>query len=277
MSDDVYKTMAVSDLCGQLGPKPSSELIESVRSYGVLSPVLVGHDKFGNVKVVDGIRRVKAAHEVGIGRIPVIMMHDYSERELAEVTLGMNNLRSENMLAESEAISKLDSYTLDMLKKTVGLTKAAATNRRKWSDLPVVIREAYDRGVLSYTAIQALVSCDNDDVVAMFTRIVDKGGKFTSGEVNAEIDRLKPRLSPEEQYDADRDKLYGDIDRLVEEMRRIYVEADRLGLDIWSIGDLIRKGRETTFTEAVERLQREQDYAEYLATSGPVDDIPIPF
>jgi ParB family chromosome partitioning protein len=80
---------------GKLRPNPEnpsidlgdvSELVESIREFGILEPLVVSPDKGGYI-VVCGHRRVAAAKKAGLKECPVVVREtDAKGRELIALT-----------------------------------------------------------------------------------------------------------------------------------------------------------------------------------------------
>jgi len=88
-SDQPYRLFAVNDLLsGQFqsrltfGDAEFEELLESVRVYGVLEPVLVRVTSSGKFEVVAGERRLAAAKKAGLPQIPGILKQLTDEEAL---------------------------------------------------------------------------------------------------------------------------------------------------------------------------------------------------
>ena len=77
------------------------ETVESVREYGVLSPVIVRTRDEGGYEIISGQRRTRACEIAGIGEIPVIIRDmDYDS---AVITLVDSNIKSEVILPSEKA------------------------------------------------------------------------------------------------------------------------------------------------------------------------------
>ena len=94
--------LPVSQLSISPGMKVRARLLKSIREKGVLTPILVQRNGAG-YKVLDGRRRVAAAIQAGLKEIPAILLEEGGP----EITLLAHATRSENPLAELEAIREL--------------------------------------------------------------------------------------------------------------------------------------------------------------------------
>ena len=89
------------------GTKVRTALLKSIREKGVLTPILVQQNGAG-YKILDGRRRVSAAIQAGLEEIPAILLEEGGP----EITLLAHATRSENPVAELEAIQELQRFGL---------------------------------------------------------------------------------------------------------------------------------------------------------------------
>lgn len=91
------------------GPKPPASLVRSIKHLGMLVPVLLAADAKGKYKVIAGRRRIAAAREAELDKIPACVYDvDDLEAGYAELmTLVENEQRSSNAVAEIEALRRL--------------------------------------------------------------------------------------------------------------------------------------------------------------------------
>jgi len=93
-------------------PEAMRSFIASVRSQGILQPLLVRKVE-GGYEIVAGERRFRAAQEVGLATVPAIV-RDWSDEEAHMAALA-ENLQRENLnpVEETEGILKLLSLKLE--------------------------------------------------------------------------------------------------------------------------------------------------------------------
>ena len=78
-----------------------AELVESIRTHGVLTPLLVRPAKPGTYEVVSGHRRLHACKKLGIETVPTLICT--LEREDAIIALVDSNLHREKLLPSEKA------------------------------------------------------------------------------------------------------------------------------------------------------------------------------
>lgn len=95
----------VADLPKGIGPHPTPAMIKSVKSLGVVHPVILTEEN-GKYAIVDGIRRVLAARAAGIEKINARVLEADSTMS-SLLTLVSNQHRAENPHAEGKALMAL--------------------------------------------------------------------------------------------------------------------------------------------------------------------------
>ena len=107
------------------------DLTESVRSKGVIQPLVVRALGDGRFQIVAGERRWRASKLAGLKRVPVVVK-DLSGTEMLEIALIENIQREDlNPLEEAEAYRQLieeHGLTQDGLAKRVGKRRSTVAN-----------------------------------------------------------------------------------------------------------------------------------------------------
>ena len=107
------------------------ELMESVREYGILEPLLVRPLANGEYELVAGERRYRAAKEVGLDTIPIVS-RDLNDQDAIRIALVENLQREDlNPIEETEAILNLLSIELDLSKVDVTSLLNQVANAKK--------------------------------------------------------------------------------------------------------------------------------------------------
>ena len=86
-----------------LDDEDMAELVESIRTHGVLTPLLVRPAKPGTYEVVSGHRRLHACKKLGIETVPTLICT--MEREDAIIALVDSNLHREKLLPSEKAFA----------------------------------------------------------------------------------------------------------------------------------------------------------------------------
>jgi len=126
-------------------PEKLSELSESVKQKGILQPILIRRAEDGQIYLVAGERRLRAAKMVGMEKIPTIL----TKGNPAEIAL-IENLQRENLspIEEAEALAKVikdHGYTQDQMAAVVGKAKSTISETLSLNKLPEEIRDEVRR------------------------------------------------------------------------------------------------------------------------------------
>lgn len=152
----VFRVVATAELT-PMDLAPTDRMIASVRRYGVLAPVLleerVDEDGVVSLEIVDGNRRVNAARQAGVDRIPAIVFQQAEPEAMAAMTLIANGLRSRNPVSEWQATERLGDLGNDagQIMRLTGLTKASLETRLRPSAMHPDLRRAMLEGRIAVT------------------------------------------------------------------------------------------------------------------------------
>jgi ParB family chromosome partitioning protein len=117
-------------------PDKLAQLVQSVKEHGILEPLLVRPLENGDYELVAGERRLRAAREVGLSAVPIVV-HELDDRQALQVAL-LENLQREdlNPIEETDAVLDLLMLALDAEKKAViSLFYQAHRNKHRGQEL----------------------------------------------------------------------------------------------------------------------------------------------
>ncbi len=159
-------------------PESLAELVESIRSRGVLQPLLVRAAGDG-YEVIAGERRLRAALEAGLMEVPVKVMA-VDDREAMELAL-IENLQREDLdpIEEAEGYRQLaEKYRLtqEEIAQRVGRARASVANALRLLTLPEAVRAMIEEGALSAGHAKALLGLTiPDEQIALARRAAREG------------------------------------------------------------------------------------------------------
>jgi ParB family transcriptional regulator, chromosome partitioning protein len=110
-----------------------TQLIASVEEHGILEPLIVRPLKTGGYELVAGERRLRAAQELGLAQVPIVI-RNFSDEKALEVALLENLQRDDlNPIDETEGILNLLCQVIKGSKADVVglLNKFANAHRRQ--------------------------------------------------------------------------------------------------------------------------------------------------
>ncbi len=150
------------------------ELAASIREVGILQPLVIRSTETG-FELIAGERRLRAAKEAGLDRIPVLI-RQAAESESMEMALVENLQREDlNPLETASAYQALmDGFglTKDQLAHRLGKSRAAVTNTLRLTRLPKSIQEMVLAEKLSEGHARALLGLESEEHMLRVARRV---------------------------------------------------------------------------------------------------------
>ncbi|WP_432738584.1 ParB/RepB/Spo0J family partition protein [Maridesulfovibrio sp. FT414] len=157
------------------------DLSESIRSKGVLQPILVRpiagrSDRF---ELVAGERRLRASKLAGLGEIPALVK-EMTDLESMAIAL-IENLQREdlNPIEEAKGYNELISkfgLSQEQLAGQVGKSRSALSNSMRLLTLSEPIQNAISEGQISAGHGRALMAVTDDDArEVLFGRMIEGG------------------------------------------------------------------------------------------------------
>ena len=134
-----------------MDPAALATLEASIREHGVIQPILVTETLDG-YQLVAGERRVRAARQAGLERIPAVV-RQLADREQLELAL-VENLQREDLdpLEAAHAYQSLIDdfgFTQDRLAERVGRARSTVANTLRLLELHPAIQAAVASGAIS--------------------------------------------------------------------------------------------------------------------------------
>jgi len=105
-------------------PEKQAQLVKSVKEHGILEPLLV-RPSGSNYELVAGERRYRAAQEIGLQEVPVVI-RDFDDRQALQVAL-IENLQREDLNPIEETEGILELLAIELRSSTVDV--ASVLNR----------------------------------------------------------------------------------------------------------------------------------------------------
>ena len=154
---------------GTLQPRHSmndaklNELAASIKAHGVLLPILLRREK-GQLEVVAGERRLRAARIAGLDTVPALVK-ELSSSQALEVALVENLQREDlNPMEQAEAYLRLQDefgLTQDEVARRVGRDRSSIANALRLLKLPRQVQTDLVEGTLSEGHARALLGLEH--------------------------------------------------------------------------------------------------------------------
>ena len=155
------------------------ELAESIRSNGILQPILVRplNEKGSSYEIIAGERRWRAAQIVKLHEVPVII-RDFDDSTALGVALIENLQRSDlNIIEEAEGFRSLMlkfEFTQEKLSSQLGKSRSHIANVLRLLSLPNTVKRHISNGDLSFGHARVLVSLPEEKAKEVADRIIDE-------------------------------------------------------------------------------------------------------
>lgn len=152
------------------------ELAASIREVGILQPLVVRSTESG-FELIAGERRLRAAREAGLDRVPVLI-RQAADNESMELAL-VENLQREDLnpletAAAYQALMEGFGLSKEQLASRLGKSRAAVTNTLRLAQLPARVREMVLDGKLTEGHARALLGLQDADQIATLAEKVWK-------------------------------------------------------------------------------------------------------
>ena len=150
-----------------LNNESMKELAESIRSYGILQPIIVRNVGGGKYELIAGERRLSAARFIGLEKIPAIV-RDYTDAQMREVSLIENIQRQDLTVLEEaatyEGLMKEFNYTQETLAAKIGRSRSHIANLLRLLKLSPQVRDWITEGKLSMGQARPLLAIENEEL-----------------------------------------------------------------------------------------------------------------
>jgi ParB family chromosome partitioning protein len=179
-SDDGLRTVAIEEV----HPSPTQprksfddarlqELAESIKSQGIIQPLVVRARPGGGFELIAGERRWRAAQRAGLHQVPVVVREIAADRAF-EMALVENLQREDlNPIEEAEGYQRLVAeygYTQESLAGRVGKERSTVANSLRLLKLPPGVRGMVVAGQLGMGHARALLGLEEDAAIERLAR-----------------------------------------------------------------------------------------------------------
>lgn len=222
------------------------ELAESIKTYGIIQPLVVVKKK-DYYQIVAGERRWRAAKLAGLKEVPVIIKK-YTEKEIAEISL-IENIQRENLnpVEEAEAYQTLlreYGMTQEELAERLSKSRTKITNAMRLLKLPEAVKQMVLNGKLSEGHAKVLLSVeDPKELTAYAEKVVSEA--LSVRETEKLIKKKKPSqkapkvLKNQAVYDDVEEKLKTKLGTRVA-IKRSKDNAGKIEIEFYTLEDFER-------------------------------------
>jgi ParB family chromosome partitioning protein len=178
------------------------ELADSIRTHGVVQPIVVRPLEDGFFQLIAGERRWRAAQKAGLTRI-LAVLREAAEESALEIALIENLQRQDlNPIEEAEAYHRLIvdfGLTQDEVARRVGKNRATVANMLRLLRLPPEVQQWLRENRLSTGHAKALLSLSD------LSAILDSARKIIQGNYSVrQAELLVARYGRTEPHESER-------------------------------------------------------------------------
>jgi ParB family chromosome partitioning protein len=157
-----------------------NELAESIRTQGIMQPILVralGDGAPGQYEIIAGERRFRAAQLAGLKEVPVLV-RDVPDENAAVMAL-IENIQRENLnpLEEAQGVRRLlDEFGLthEQAAQAIGRSRSATSNLLRLLNLAPAVQTMLLAGDIDMGHARALLGVDGATQIQLANQIIAK-------------------------------------------------------------------------------------------------------
>ena len=224
------------------------ELSSSIKTHGVIQPLVVNKGDDGRYMIIAGERRWRASNMAGLEKVPVVIKN-YTEKQIKEISI-IENLQREdlNPIEAARAIKQLmDEYNLtqEVVSDRIGKSRSSVANTLRLLSLyPDVIKMIEDGRLSSGHARSLVVIDDTTQQIKLAKQAAD--GKMSVRDLEKAV---KNYLNPKKQTPTKVAEQSLELKELINEMQRVFAtkvsaigndNKGRIYIDYYSRDDLDR-------------------------------------
>ena len=161
------------------------ELVSSVKTYGVLEPIVVAHTPAG-YQIIAGERRWRAAKLAGLKEVPVVVKVT-TPRGMLEMAVIENVQRVDlSPIERAQAFQQLlrdFKFSHQQIADKIGKSIAYVSNSLRLLNLPDAIKDGLAGGLISEGHARALASIENErHMIECYKQILKEGASVRRAE-----------------------------------------------------------------------------------------------
>ena len=171
------------------------ELSQSIKTSGIIQPLVVRKNAKGGFELIAGERRLRAAKIAGLKQVPIVIRRS-TDREMLELAL-IENIQRQNLNCIDEALAYFQlleefSLTQEEVSDRVGKERATVANYLRLLRLPELIIDDLKKQSLSFGHGKALLGLDDADLrIRARNQIIEK--RLSVRDTEALVDSMKQK------------------------------------------------------------------------------------
>lgn len=174
-------------------PAALAELANSIRTHGVLQPIIVRSLPGAKYQLIAGERRLRAAKAAELDTIPALVRH-FSDQRAMEIAIIENLQRSDlNPIELAEGLALLAAQfhlTHEAIAQQTGKDRSTIANALRLLRLDPEVLDLVRSGALSAGQVRPLVALEPQLQRSLARRILDEG--WSARKIEAHLARSAP-------------------------------------------------------------------------------------
>ncbi|MES1992710.1 MAG: ParB/RepB/Spo0J family partition protein [Pseudomonadota bacterium] len=195
----------------RMDPEALAELAESIRTQGVVQPIVVRPWE-GDYEIIAGERRWRAAQMAGLREVPCLVRQIPDQAAMAIALIENIQREDLNTMEEAGALTRLQrefSLTHEQIAATVGRSRVAVTNLLRLNELEPPVKTLLEQGNLEMGHGRALLGLKGGEQCEAAALVVRRG--LTVRQTEALVRRMQQPAGPDKTPDPDLARLEQDL------------------------------------------------------------------
>ncbi|WP_434927683.1 ParB/RepB/Spo0J family partition protein [Shewanella sp. HL-SH8] len=192
-----------------MSPEALEELAESIRSQGIIQPIVVRKVSEFKYEIIAGERRWRAAQIAKLNKVPCLVKQVADEAAVAIALI--ENIQREDLNAMEEAIALqrlLTEFELthQQVADAVGKSRASVSNLLRLNSLNEPVKRLLENGDIDMGHARALLAIEGDEQTNLARLVASKEMTVRETErlVNKAINPAKPPETMPKDHDVSR-------------------------------------------------------------------------
>jgi len=176
--------------------EPLAELAESIKTRGVMQPILVRQISGGNYEIIAGERRWRAAQVAGLQEVPALIREVDDDAALAMSLIENIQREDLNPLEEALGIQRLIkefNMTHQAAGEALGSSRSSISNLLRLLSLPASVQKLMMQGRLDMGHARALLALSSTKQIEAANLVANK--KLSVRETEVLVGRMSSTLS----------------------------------------------------------------------------------
>lgn len=190
---------------GVITPESLTELIESIKTHGIIQPLVVAHTPAG-FQIIAGERRWRASRLAGLKEVPVRII-ETSPQGMLEMAIVENVQRTDlNPVDRANSFERLIAefrLSNSDISTRIGKSPAFVSNTLRLLELPDALKDGLISGVISEGHARALAAIpDKQAMIEAYKIILREGGSVRRAEeLSRRFKKTMHKARPSDGFD----------------------------------------------------------------------------